>query len=167
MGGGGSPQGPLKPGARPVGCGWSSEDAGLQASWHKRSASRAPPATTTRSSLLFSSPPHLPQTEDSCDPQGAQPQDPPLCRCPLHACLCTPNAGCWRVGNLSTTEAPSQGSLRRLLHHTACPVSTTQARAPGRQCGDSEGVGHPLQPGFSGRPGSFTAPPPSSLGRRQ
>lgn len=106
-------------------CGWSWEDAGLRASLHEHSVSRAPPAMTTRSSSLFSSPPHLPQTEDSCEPRGAPPQDPPravvLCMC---VCLCTPNAGCWRVGNLSTTEA------RCLLHHTACPVSTAQASEP-------------------------------------
>lgn len=127
------------------------------------------PPAAPRSSLHC---PTFPQTEDSCHLRRAfsageprlrtHPWAAALCR---HVCLCTPNAGCWRVSNLRTTEAPSQGSLQCLLHHTDCPVSTTQAHElPGRpglqeDCSDSEGVGRPLPLGFSRRPRFLHCPP--------
>ena len=68
--------------ARTQGCG---------ASLHKCRVSQAPPAATTHSSSLFSSPALLPPDGGQLSPQEsllcwrAPPQDAPLCHCPLHA----------------------------------------------------------------------------------
>lgn len=136
------------------------------------------PPAAPRSSLHC---PTFPQTEDSCHLRRAFSAGEPrlrthpcaaaLCR---HVCLCTPNARCWRVSNLSTPEAPSQGSLQCLLHHTDCPASTAQAgELPGRP-GLQEDTAVTLREwgalylwAFPGGPGSCTALPTKQPGRRQ
>lgn len=142
-GGGGSPQGPLNQELQgPVWCGWGSgghRAAGLPCT----SAAPGPepllprPPAAPRSSL-FTAPP---------SPDGGQlsPQEslcwraPPLRPTPgplPPAGMCVSHPKCRVLEGQQpprTTEAPSQGSLQCLLHHTDCPVSTTQAHElPGR-----------------------------------
>ena len=174
-----APQGPLKPGARPVWCSWSSQGhraAGLPCTSAGCPEPLLPrPPTAPRSSLHQ---PSFPQTEDSSHLRRAFSAGEPRLRthpCAIvlcmHVCLCTPTARCWRVGNLSTTEVPSQGGLRCLLHHTDYPVSTAQAsELPGRP-GLQEDNAVTLRDGSPSTPGFFQEAqvpalpsPPSSLG---
>ena len=200
-----APQGPLKPGVRPVWCGWSSggrravglpcvarpepvwcgwSSGGHRAAGLPCTSAECPeplllqPPAAPHSSLHH---PSFPQMEDSCHLRRAFSAGEPRLRthpcavvlC-MHVCLCTPNAGYWRVGNLSTTEVPSQGSLRCLLHHTGCPVSTAQAsELPGRPGLQEDSAVTLREWGalytwvFPGGPGSCTALPTKQPGRHQ